>query len=195
MQNETQDYVAALRKVKEKPLRNPSDLQVRKDELLSLIDRIYGPGSDKKKRVRKINHRRRVGSGSVNRMTGETSGFAVNDNFDSCKNRVHGLIDTCVEDLEKFGPPKKRSGEAAEDAPADITVTQNQTVNVNAVLEALQQELAEDQIRELKEILSEEEASEEKREKLTNKIKSFGSDVAANTLASIFTNPQILGLF
>ena len=38
------------------------------------------------------------------------------------------------------------------------------------------------------------ETPEEKKVKLIDKIKSFGSDIASNIVAGILTNPAIFGL-
>ena len=188
------DYVSALQKIKERSLENPTDLEMPKDELINLLPRIYGSDSQQKEQVVNIRHHQSIGSGSINNLTGETSGFAVNDNFASCKRRFHGLIESFIDELEDFGLPSNTVPNS-ENAGVKITVNQNQTVHVNTVLEVLQRELTETQISDLKAILSSSEPPNQKQKRVAEKIQSFGGSIAARIIGSILTNPQIIGLF
>ncbi|WP_143537449.1 hypothetical protein [Rubrivirga sp. SAORIC476] len=187
MSEETQHLVKALRRIREKPLDSTDDLAVRRGEFVSVLNRIYGPGSPQEQQVNRIKYYRRVGSGSIS-MGGAVSGFAVSENFAECKKRLHGLIDGAVEELESLGLPTKPSP-----ASSGLSVSVNQTVNLNVVIEAVKDELTGQQLKELREALSEPGTPEQKRSRVLEKAKSFGSDVASNILAGIITNPQILG--
>lgn len=69
---------------------------------------------------------------------------------------------------------------------------QEQSLVVNIFLEAIRDDLAGKQIKELKEIIAESGNDKEKaRNRILAKLKSFGSDVAANIAANIITNPII----
>ncbi len=69
---------------------------------------------------------------------------------------------------------------------------QEQNIAINLFLDAIKDDLTGRQVKELKEILA--EAGEDKvkaRDGIIAKLKSFGSDVVANILANIITNPTI----
>lgn len=65
---------------------------------------------------------------------------------------------------------------------------------VNLFLEAIKDDLTGRQVKELKEIVIESGNDKEKvKDGLIAKLKSFGSNVAANIVANILTNPAIWG--
>lgn len=75
-----------------------------------------------------------------------------------------------------------------------IEQNQTQTLAVNMFLEAINDDLTGRQIREIKEVLEESGSDKEKaRNGIIEKLKSFGSDVAANIVANLLTNPVIWG--
>lgn len=70
--------------------------------------------------------------------------------------------------------------------------SQEQSFAVNMFLEAIKDDLTGKQIKELKEVVAESGSDKEKaRNGIIAKLKSFGSDVAANIIANILTNPVI----
>lgn len=70
--------------------------------------------------------------------------------------------------------------------------SQEQSFVVNIFLEAIKDDLTGRQIKELKNVVAESGNDEEKaRNGIIAKLKSFGSDVAANIIANILTNPVI----
>lgn len=71
--------------------------------------------------------------------------------------------------------------------------TQQQSQSVQLFLEAIKDELTGKQQKELESLAKEELPEDEKRTKIIDKITSFGSDVAANIIANIVTNPIIWG--
>lgn len=76
----------------------------------------------------------------------------------------------------------------------NITTNQNnsQQVTLNVFLDAVKDEITGKEMKALKEILKEYELDPQKnKSKLTNKIKSFGSDVLTNILANIITSPSV----
>lgn len=71
--------------------------------------------------------------------------------------------------------------------------SQSQTQSISVIIDILKDELNGRQLKELKDIIDSNTDEETKRKSLFDKIKSFGSDVAANILANIITNPNIYG--
>lgn len=87
----------------------------------------------------------------------------------------------------------------AEGAGINVNVNQSQqqsqqqSQSVQIFLEAIKDELNGKQQKELEALAKEELPEAEKRTKIIDKITSFGSDVAANIIANIVTNPLIWG--
>ena len=77
----------------------------------------------------------------------------------------------------------------------NINLTQNQTVNLNLILSSIENELTVKQFKEIKAILKSVDDDEEKKGKLIDKIKEFGTDVVSKVLANILTNPLIFNAF
>lgn len=74
------------------------------------------------------------------------------------------------------------------------TQNQEQSLAIDMFLEAIKDDLTGKQIKELKEVLTESGNDAEKaRGGIIEKLKSFGSDVAANIVANILTKPIIGG--
>ena len=71
---------------------------------------------------------------------------------------------------------------------------QEQSLAIDMFLEAIKDDLTGKQIKELREVLAASGNDEEKaRSGIIEKLKSFGSNVAANIVANILTNPIIGG--
>lgn len=112
------------------------------------------------------------------------------------KREASSILDGLINDLKDFGIPKPKE---AANKGVNVSVNQhnhqNQTTNVNINLElfieAIKDELKGGQVKELKTILESNLEPEEKKRSFSEKIKSFGSDVASNILANILTNPQV----
>ena len=66
--------------------------------------------------------------------------------------------------------------------------SQNQSVEINMIFEAIKSELNSKQINELKKIFQEEFDKDKARQNVVEKIIGFGSNVAASILANILTN-------
>lgn len=82
----------------------------------------------------------------------------------------------------------------------NIQITANQSVSQqmtgNVFLDAVKNELKDQDIKALKEILKEYDKEPEKmKNKVVEKIKDFGSDVLSNIVANILINPSIYGGF
>lgn len=114
------------------------------------------------------------------------------NNLISCKKQGKEILGACISELETFGQPEQKKN---ENSGININLTQNQhqTVNITLLISALEDELTVSQLREVNELMKIEEPKSEKKKKIIEKIKSFGSDVASNILANILTNPNIWG--
>ncbi len=72
------------------------------------------------------------------------------------------------------------------------TQSQSQNQEIKILLKSLEDELSVSQLKELKQVVEEENGDLEKaKPKLMDKIKSFGVNVASNIIANIITNPTI----
>lgn len=97
--------------------------------------------------------------------------------------------------------PQKIQKPTASSANSGINVnvnqsqqqTQQQTQSFQIFLEAIKDELTGKQQKELKLLAKEELPEAEKRIKIINKLKSFGSDILSNIIANVITNPAIWG--
>lgn len=72
---------------------------------------------------------------------------------------------------------------------------QKQEIVLNFLKDAFSQELRDGQVKELRQILVSDRSPFEKKKNIIEKIKSFGSDVAANIIANIIANPSTYQLF
>lgn len=95
--------------------------------------------------------------------------------------------------------PQEKDGKKEKGINIAINNTNNQSQSqeqsyaINMFLEAIKDDLNGKQIKELKKVLDESGNDKEKaRNGIISKLKSFGSDVAANIVANILTNPTII---
>ncbi len=78
----------------------------------------------------------------------------------------------------------------------NINITQNQEtkISLNLIIDSIQDELTGKQLKELQKIIESKDVDvNEKKTKIVDKLKKFGTDVASNILAGILTNPNIYG--
>ena len=146
-----------------------------------VLSRIFGPDCEGIKSINKIKHN----AGGMHFGNSSSSW----DNVETCKKQGKDILEACISELETFGLPDKSTPSSG----INITLTQNQTVSVNLLVSALEDELTVTQLKEVKEIMKSDEPKETKKEKIISKIKSFGGDIASNILANILTNPNIWG--
>ena len=155
------------------------DLDSWKSSTSIILSRIFGDNYQGTKSINKI------------KLTGGGWSFGGSgtywDNMESCKTQARDIIIACINELETFGLPEKKDGSSG----INISLTQNQTVNIHLLISALEDELTGTQLREVKEIMKSKENVDVKKSKILEKIKSFGGDVASNILANILTNPNI----
>lgn len=179
-------YVSSLKALDNQKFSTFENLKSWQGKVINIIVRVYGENSIQEEQVKNI-HYQRYASYSIN---GES--FGGGNNLNLCENQASEVINGFVSDLETFGLPNARIKES-NGINISLNQTQNQTVNLNLILEAIKEELTGKQTKELDEILKSNEEPEEKKGKVLEKLKSFGSDVLSNIIANIITNPAIYG--
>jgi hypothetical protein len=95
------------------------------------------------------------------------------------------LIQGYIEEIEKIGPIVLNDNKSS----GNIYISQN--VNLNIVVESLREELSGSQIRELKEAFDSGKSTKEKKSKLLDKLKEFGTDLTAKVLSNLLSNEKL----
>lgn len=156
------------------------DLEGWKSSSIVILSRIFGDNYSGIKALENIKY------------SGGGFGDVHWDNLTTCKKQGKDILGACVTELETFGQPEPKKNENSS-ININLTQNQNQTVNITLLISALEDELTVSQFKEINELMKTEEPKSEKKKKIIEKIKSFGSDVASNILANILTNPNIWG--
>jgi hypothetical protein len=154
------------------------DLEGWKSSAIVILSRIFGDTYAGIKAIENIKY------------SGSSFGDAHWDNLKSCKKQGKDILGACITELETFGQPEQKKNENSG-ININLTQNQNQSVNITLLISALEDELTVSQLREVDELMKNNEPKSEKKKKIIEKIKSFGSDVASNILANILTNPNI----
>jgi ABC-type ATPase with predicted acetyltransferase domain len=123
-------------------------------------------------------------------------GFHYSERTISAVNEASELLNGLIENLQNFGFPKiNLSSNSGVNVNVNQNSNQNQSTNVSIhldfLVEILKDELKGGQVKELKAIIESDDEPEIKKKSFIDKIKSFGSDVSSNILASLLTNPQV----
>lgn len=160
------------------------DLDAWKSATCVLLGRIFGDNYQ--------------GIKAIERIKFESGGWAIGDashfwdNIASCKKQGKDILDACITELQTFGQPEQKEAKNSG-ININLTQSQNQTVNINLLISALEDELTVSQLREVNDIMKSDEPKNQKQKNIIDKLKGFGSDVASNILANILTNPNIWG--
>jgi hypothetical protein len=176
----TEKQIELIKKQLSKLENNDLDLSGWKSSTIIILSRIFGDNYQGIKAIENIKY---------------SSGFIGSvhwDNLASCKKQGKDILEACITELETFGQPESKKNENSG-ININLTQNQNQSVDINLIIGALEDELTESQLIELKEIINSGEQKSEKKKKLIDKLKSFGCDVASNVLAKILTNPNVWG--
>ncbi|WPR75218.1 hypothetical protein [Algoriphagus sp. NG3] len=151
-----------------------------KNKATNVIIRIYGHDSPPEKQIENLRY---------------LPGFSGGSNVNERKKQASQLIDGLIKEIERFGLPSQLKKEK-EGLHINITQTSNQQtkINLSLIIEIIQDELKGAQLKALQEIIEDKEVeAEEKKVRIIEKLKSFGSDIASNIVASILTNPALFG--
>ncbi len=147
---------------------------------------IWGPNTDKSKQLFAIQ----------DTMSARMFGCSEEDiiNF---KTQWKELLIGYIFELENLEKPK--SVQIPTHGEIHLTVNQNQSqeqkqmIEIKFIIDIIKNELTGKQLNELKSIIQDAKI-EKKNERITEKLISFGSNVASGILGNILSNPQLLGL-
>lgn len=117
------------------------------------------------------------------------------------------LVNEVISEIKSVGLPKpkidKMSAVINNNNNMSQTQSQSQSQNQNQMqeiaitifLDSIKDELTGRQMREIKEIVQQEQDLNKAKPKIIDKLKSFGGDVLSNVIANIITNPIICSSF
>ena len=180
-------YTEAHKEIEKPEISNKYDLQSWKTKAINLICRVYKADSKQEEQINLINF---INYPVILTNLSENTSDGGN-NSKHCQKQASEIITSFIVDLEKFGIPERN--EPAKSNGINISLNQNQTININIIWKSIKDELTWQQVKELEEILNEETEPKKRKQKIISKISSFGKDLATNILASIITNPAIYG--
>lgn len=129
---------------------------------------------------------------SIQRFSDGIINFEKNHNSPQRFIGLIGILISC-KNIPQVADKKRISENIGPQVHVHQHQSQQQSQTVQIFLEMIKDELTGKQAKELKSIVKEELPETEKRIKIIDKLKSFGSDVSANIIANIVTNPAVWG--
>ena len=155
--------------------------------LSSIVERFYSENSPYQERVKYF-------TSAISQLkifkwdNNPVYGFST----ESIKNEISDLIDNIIQEIDSLGlPDNDFKIDKSINITNNLSQNQNQSLELKIVLDILRDELNGKQIKELKEILGGKEELAIKKEKMIDKLKSFGENVLAGITAGLITNPNI----
>lgn len=139
-----------------------------------------------------------AGDRCINDFEKAAEDFTKSYNSPSLFDKLLGILESCLLIPEL---PKVQNGNNNTDNSIHVNVNQSQNQSqeqsfaIDIFIEAIKDELTGKQQKEIKAIIESEPDPVQAKNRLIDKIKSFGSDVASNVIANIITNPAIWGNF
>ena len=167
-EKEIQLLKAQIEKLKAKDF----DLDAWKKATIIIMARIFGENTLKIKQIESIEYD--YSSWSLRDTTGS------NIYLDSCKKLGREILQASVDELETLGLPVT---EASSDE------------FFNVITSALQDELKGSRVREINQILASGDRPEEKKDKILEKLKEYGSDISHDILSNILTSAPMIKKF
>lgn len=135
-----------------------------------LLERIFGPGSEKIRLINEIDFE--FSSWSLRDASG-------NESYEEkSKREAQEILQAAIDELKTFGLPDRSKKEAA-----NKTLTE--------LLNFLLDELKGSQVKQLKDILSSDDNEEEKKRKVKDILQSLGESGATEVLSNILLHPEI----
>lgn len=186
-------YIDSLKKLLIQPINDSASLDVWKSQAINILTRIYGENSKQEEQINSINYKTFIGFSVIGRQRKYSTAGGGN-NIEDCIKKGHGLINGFIEELNQLGLPEPKTKITNDKVSININQTQNVKIDFSILLKDIKDELTGKQFGELETILKENDEPETKKNKIVEKLKSFGSDVATNIIANILTNPQVWGL-
>ena len=141
------------------------DLEAWKGSTLVLLERIFGPQTQKISQIEQIRYD--FGSWSLRDASASVSPL------ESCKRRAREILEMTIDELENL--------ESSMEAPGP---------NGQIIKDALEEELKMSQFREVKNILNSTEPDESKKKKVIEKLKSYDKGLPERLLLAILLHPE-----
>lgn len=186
-------YIQTLKTVENPRITSKYELQTWQSKAVNIVSRIYGDESKQEEQIKEISYRSYPSFGAIGGRNSNPTRSGGGNNGKQCEQQASELIKSFISDLEIFGVPEPKQREKHGGINISLNQSQNQTVNVNVIWEAIKDELTGKQLKEIEEIVNDRDESESKKKRIFEKLKSFGADVASNIIAGLLTNPTIYG--
>lgn len=184
MKKEVEKYIIALKEIQNPDILNEYDLSIWKGKAINIVSRIYGKDSVQEGQINGI----RFDEYMIPSVSLQS--FRPRNIADYCREQAIKTIEGLISDLSTFGLPEKN--DTTNKGGINISASQNQTISVNVIWESVKAELTGKQLKEIEAIIEDKDENF-KVDKIFDKLKSFGADLAAKIIASILTNPAVLG--
>ncbi len=146
------------------------DLEAWKSYTTVLLGRIFGDKNQKIKQIERIKYN--FGSWSLRDTSGKEA------TLESCRKKGKEILEAAIHELENFGLP-------VEQHPED------ELVDIDSIIEALEDELKGSQIKAIRKIISAELAEDEQRRQIGEILKSLDLNSLTEIIVSIIINPKI----
>lgn len=186
-------YIQALKTVESPTIKSKYDLQTWQAKVINIVSRIYGDESKQEGQIKNITFKTYPRFGVVGNGNTRSTMSGGGNNGKQCEKQANEIIKSFISDLETFGIPDSKQRENSSGINISVNQNQNQTVNVNVIWESIQEELTGKQLKEIEGIINDNDEPESKKKRIFEKLKSFGTDVASNIIATLLTNPWIYG--
>ena len=152
------------------------ELDAWKTYTIILLERIFGPHSQKIKKIENIHFD--YSSWSLRDASGNSS------NIDTCKKLGWEILTASIQELENFGTP------GASDQQ-DTRLEKANHISTEELMGFFEDELKVSQMKELKTILRSADMPEDKKSRLVGKLKEFGINTSPEILSNILLNEKI----
>ena len=189
-EEQARGLISLLERIKKEVVEGRNNLKDTIQSLNGALERFYTPFDTYRVAAQKLNKNILI---LLSKKTNEITGDARCNVHDIAEDTRH-LIDTVINEVKQLGIPKSKP---VDNHSVNVSVSQNQEqrqhqdVIINILLDAIKDELTGRQRKEILEIAKKSETPEEARKGIFEKIKEFGSDVSANIVANIVTNPDV----
>ena len=139
-----------------------------------------------------------AGDRCINDFEKAAEAFIKSYNSPCSFDKLLGILESCLV-IPELPKVKNENNKTDNSIHVNVNQSQNQSqeqsLAIDIFIEAIKDELTGKQQKEIKAIIENESDPVQAKNRLIDKIKSFGSDVASNVIANIITNPAIWGNF
>ena len=117
----------------------------------NLTTRIYGPNSKHESQINRIvfQNYHAIANGSI---------YTSGNNAQECKTLITDLVESIEIDISEFGMPERFVNNSKNKGDINISLSQNQTVDVQLIWNSINDEMTESQQRQIEEILQSKES-------------------------------------